>query len=318
MLLARDMRNGLLLPEYIESEKKNLIDDIEAGINDKRSYSIDRLIEEMCAGESFSVNRLGDVDSANVITPDSLTAAYHDVLARSRIEILYCGSADPERVKSALCPALRGLPERAYAALPDTSVIFHPADDSPRRFTETLDVAQGKLAVGFRLGNAMKDIPDYTAFMVFNALYGSGDASKLFLNVRERLSLCYYISSMIEIHKGILIVASGIDSTSLETTLDEIQVQLKHIKDGNISEQELLSAKSSVTTAIMSAMDRPAGLLDLYFDSIISKNHYDPALLCDMVENVALDSVVEAASGVEPDSIYFLFKGEGVGDNDRP
>ncbi|MCL2152020.1 MAG: insulinase family protein [Oscillospiraceae bacterium] len=306
ILLTPIMKEGLLLAEYIDSEKKNLIDDIQAGINDKRSYSIDRLIEEMCAGEAFATNRLGDVSGVDAITPQSLTAAHRDILKCSRIEILYCGNAEPEQVRSAMRPLLDGLPERADVALPDTEVIFYPNSRPPKRFEETLDVAQGKLAVGFRLGDSMKGIPDYPAFMVFNAIYGAGDVSKLFLNVRERLSLCYYIGSMLEVYKGVLIVASGIDPSNFETALDEILTQLGQIKDGIISEQELQSAKNSVITAIMSEMDRPAGLLELYFSSILSKNLYDPPSLRDMVEAVSADRVVKIASGVEPDSVYTL------------
>ena len=319
ILLSPNMRGGILLPEYVESEKSNLIDDIEARINDKRSYSIDRLTEEMCAGEAFGINKYGDISSVEAITAEALTAAHRDVLLSTRIEILYCGSAGPERVASALRPVLSILPgcdKRVDISIPDTRVVLYPPASPPRRFTESLDVGQSKLAVGFRLGSAMKGIPDYPAMMVFNAAYGSGDTSKLFLNIRERLSLCYYVGSMLEKHKGVMIVSSGIDSANYETTYNEILSQLNNIKNGDVSERELLSAKRSVITAIKSAMDRPAGLLDLYFDSSVSTNRYDPDELCGKVEAVTLERVVETSSEIEPDSIYLL-EGKGGGDDDE-
>ena len=324
ILLSPDMYGGFLRSDYIESEKKNLVDDIRAGINDKRGYSIDRLIGEMCAEEAFGVNKLGDEDSACAITPESLTNIYFDVLSNSMIEVLYCGSAEPESLVSmlrrafrqalvmdpALCPTYRsvlsGLPERADISIPETQIVVYPDSDSPRRFTEELDVTQGKLVVGFRLGKAMNNTPDLPALMVFNAAYGSGDTSKLFLNVRERLSLCYYITSMLEKHKGIMLVASGVEAVNFETALDEIMAQLEQIKNGNVSDQELLSAKRAVVTAIKSAMDSPAGLIDIYFDSSISKAGYDPVELCEKVEAITLDRIVEVASEIRPDSIYLL------------
>jgi len=315
ILLRPYLQNGLLRSDYIESEKKNLIDDINAGINDKRSYSIDRLLEEMCAEEAFGVNRLGNISGVTSITPDSLTASYHDILTKSHIEILYCGSASPERVASALRLALDDLPGRAETMLPETQIVLYPNFESPRRFSEELDVTQGKLAVGYRLGRVMKGIPDYPALMVFNTLYGSGDTSKLFLNVREKLSLCYSISSMIDKLKGVMIVTAGVDFTNLERALDEIHSQLDHVKSGNISQSELLSAKRAVITAIKSSMDRPAGLLDLYFDSSIAATRYDPVELCDDVEAVTAERIVEASSEVKPDSIYLLTGKEG-GEND--
>jgi len=314
ILLSPDTRDSLLREDYVESEKKNLIDDIRASINDKRGYSIDRLLEEMCSDEAFGVSKLGDEAGANAITAKALSDYYRDLINTSRVEIFYCGSADTQRVRAALNPLLDGLPGRSGTEPPKTDVMLYPVASPARRFTETLDVTQGKLALGFRLGKAMKD-PDYPALMVFNTLYGGGVTSKLFLNVRERLSLCYYASSMLEKHKGVMIVASGVEFSKFDIALDEILAQLGHVKNGDISEWELTSAKRAVITAIKAAMDRPAGLEDLYFDSVIAAVPYDPVALCDKVEAITVDRVIETAAEIEPDSIYFL-AGDEEGEDD--
>ena len=306
-ILLRPATDGdLLRSDYIEGEKKNLIDDIRAGINDKRSYATDRLFEEMCSGEAFGVNRLGSEKEAQRITPESLTRHYRELLANSNIEILFCGSTEPSRVETALRPALQDLPARIETKLPESEIILYPPANSPRRCTEALDVSQCKLAIGFRLGKAMSKAPDYPGMMVFNAVYGSGATSKLFRNVREKLALCYYASSVIDKHKGIMLVSSGIEFANYEVALDEILAQLENTKNGEISEWELLSAKRSVITSIKSAMDRPSGLLELYFDSSVSAVQYDPDKLCDEIEAVSLDRVVETASEIGTDTIYFL------------
>ena len=315
MLLSPDIQDGLMRADYINSEKSNLIDDIRAGINDKRGYSIDRLLEEMCDGEQFGVNKLGSEATALEITPESLTAHYRSIIENSRIEAFYCGSAEPGRVESALRSALSVLPGRGTPTSPKTEIILRPATETPRRFTESLDVTQGKLTAGFRLGKPMEN-PDYPSMMVFNAIYGSGVTSKLFLNVREKLSLCYYASSILERHKGVMIVASGVEFSKFDAALDEILAQLANVKKGDVSDWELTSAKRAVVTAIKSSMDRPSGLEDLYFDSRVAAFPYDPGKLCENVEAVTLDSVVEIASGIETDSIYLLTgKEAGVGDN---
>ena len=306
MLLSPIMHEGLLSADYIDSEKKNLIDEIRAGINDKRTYATDRLLEEMCAGEAYSVNRLGSEATVRAIAPESLTSHYREQISTPNVELLYCGSAEPERVESALRSALHDLPGRSDTVLPETKIIISPPDGSPRRATETLDVSQGKLAMGFRMGKAMSDKPDYPAMMLFNTVYGAGVTSKLFLNVRERLSLCYYASSMVDKHKGIMIVSSGVEFSNFEIAHDEILAQLDNVKKGDISDWELLSAKRSIITSIKSAMDSPSGLLELYFDSSVSSSPYDPGKLCDMIEDVTLDRVVEIASDIGYDTAYFL------------
>ena len=313
ILLTPDKRDGLFRQDYVESEKSKLIDDIRAGINDKRGYSINRLLEEMCAGEPYGVNKLGFEAQAEEITPESLTAHYHSIISSSRIEIFYCGSAEPERVESALRQALNGLPERSVLTSPSTEVILHPASASPRRFTDTLDVTQGKLAVGFRLGK-LPETSDYPAMMVFNAVYGGDATSKLFLNVREKLSLCYYAYSMLDRLKGVMIVASGVEFSKFDNALDEIMAQLGNMKKGEITAWELESAKRAVITSIRLAMDRPSGLEELYFDSAVAAVPYDPDGLCEKIEAVTPDQVVGIASGIETDSIYYL-TGKGGGED---
>ena len=305
LLLCPDLHDGLLRSDYVESEKSNLIDDIRATINDKRAYSVDRLLEEMCDGEAYGVGKLGGENEAGAITAESLTAHYKNLITKSRIEIYYCGSAEHERVCSALRKALRDLPARSDAKEVRTEVLLHPAQDSPRRHIEKLDVTQGKLTAGFRLGNAM-EAPDYPAFMVFNSLYGGSVTSKLFMNVRERLSLCYYASSMLDKHKGIMIVASGVEFSKFDTALQEILEQLENVKNGDISDWEFTSAKRFVLTSIRAAMDRPGGLEELYFDSTVAAVPYDPAELCDKVEAVTLGRVLETASDIRTDMIYML------------
>ena len=311
MLLSPDTRDGLLREDYIESEKSNLIDDIRAAINDKRGYSIDSLISEMCHEEDYGVNRLGSEESACIITRESLTAHYRHLLANSRIEAFYCGGAEPERVESALRAALGGLPERDDIAIPETRIVLYPAGDSPRRFTQAHDVSQGQLAVGFRMGKAMKTCPDYPAMMVFNAVYGWGETSKLFLNVRERLSLCYYAGSMMDTHKGVMIVSSGVGLSNLEAALAEILAQLDNVKKGDVGDNEFLTAKQAVVTALKLALDSPGGLLNRYFDSRIASVPYDPIELLDKVEAVTIGRVVDTASEIQPDSIFFLTGKEG-------
>ena len=315
ILLSPNMLDGLFREEYVEGEKSNLVDDIRAAINDKRGYSIDRLLEKMCAEEAYGVGKLGREDEAVAITRESLTAHYHKLIADSQIEVLYCGSAEPDRVLSALRKALQNLPKRNKTEAPKTKILLYPEKGSPRRFTESLDITQGKLTIGFRMGRAM-ETPDYPAFFVFSSLYGGSVTSKLFLNVREKLSLCYYVSSMLDKHKGVMIVASGVEISNFDTALSEIIAQLESVKKGDISDWEFTSAKRYVATSMKAAMDRPGGLEELYFDSMITATPYDPIKLCESIETVTLDRVVEIASEIEPDSIFFLKNEEGGGEID--
>jgi predicted Zn-dependent peptidase len=186
-----------------------------------------------------------------------------------------------------------------------TDVRLSPVSKEPREFTDKLDVNQGKLTIGFRLGKTMLS-PNYAALMVFNAAFGGSVTSQLFFNVRGRLSLCYYASSLIEKHKGIMAVSSGVECAKFDEARIEILAQLDAIRKGDISDWELLSAKRSVITAIKSNMDKPGGLEDMFFDQTIASIKITPDELAALADGVTAKEISEIASGIELDSIYYL------------
>ena len=193
------------LPDFVESEKKNLISTIESDRNDKRLYAMQRLLRAMCAADSFGIPRLGEIEDVAAITPEALTKHYREILRTSPMELFYVGSAAEEQVISAVRPLLDAL-ERAPEPLPSqTAFTPGPGED----LTETMDVAQGKLCMGFTapFTNRCKELP---AMQMLNVIFGGGMTSKLFQNVREKMSLCYSIDSAFYGTKGILLVNAGI------------------------------------------------------------------------------------------------------------
>ena len=196
-----------------------------------------------CAGKSLGVDKLGDVAHVEAITPQSLWERYQTLLVTAQIELYYCGSAEPERVEQAMRKALAGLPQARKRLCPECEVALHGGAE-PRYVEERLDVTQGKLAMGFRTGGITCWEEDYPALTVLNALFGGTTMSRLFLNVREKLSLCYYASSTLEKMKGLLLVSSGIEFDKYDTAREEILAQLESIRRGEIEDWELEGTRS--------------------------------------------------------------------------
>ena len=184
----------------------------------------------------------------------------------------------------------------------------------PRYFEERMDVTQGKLVLGFRLGECMED-PDRAAIHVFNAVYGSGATSKLFMNVREKLSLCYYASSAVILRKGLMLVSSGISSENFEAAKAEILAQLEAVKNGDISDDELLWAKRSVASDLRASMDSQGELEGFWLSQAIDGADYGPLELAELAENVTKEDIMRIAASVELDMVYFLY-GEDTEEED--
>lgn len=312
LLLDPATRGGLLLPQYVDSEREKLLDIIRSRMNEKRSYALTRCIEEMCCYEDFAVSRFGSESEAENIHYKKLTRHYRELIQTCPVEIFYCGKTDFKAVSAAMREAFSTMPRGEIDYDIGTDLRMNAVEDHVRFVEEEMDVTQGKLVLGFRLGECMEE-PDIPALYVFNAVYGSGATSKLFMNVREKLSLCYYASSAVYLHKGIMLVSSGIEFDKLDAARDEILAQLDSVRRGEITDDELRSAKKSVASDLRAVQDSIGELEGFYLSQALDGLDYGPAELAALAEDVTKEDVQAIAESIECDLIYFL-KGSGEED----
>ena len=193
---------------------------------------------------------------------------------------------------------------------------MNAVEDHVRHFDEEMDVAQGKLCMGFRLGDCMDD-PDFAAIRVFNALFGGAVTSRLFLNVREKLSLCYYAFSSCDLHKGLMLVSSGIEPEKLDEARGEILAQLDALRRGEITDEELNAARSAVASDLRALTDSAGGLEEFYLNQALRGLDYGPEELAALCESVTAEEAAAIARSVEEDAEYFLH-GQDDEDEEEP
>ena len=302
LLLEPVTEQGAFCRDFVEGEKVNLCNSIAAEINDKRSYAVLRLLRTMCRDERYAVSRLGDRESAEAVTPEDLFAHYQRTLASSRVELFYMGRKPLREVERQVRAMLAGLPRAALDPI-GTEVVERAG--SVRTVDERMDVTQGKLSLGFRTGCVGSD-GDYAALFLLNAVYGGAVTSKLFQNVRERLSLCYYASSSLERLKGLMVVSSGIEFENYEVAKAEILRQLEDCREGKITDEELESARAYLISALRASMDRPGGLDDFYLGQAIAGLTETMEDRIEALRRVTKDEVAAAARKLTLDTVYFL------------
>ena len=292
-------RGGRLLEEYVESERENLADLIRSDINDKRSYAARRLLEEMCAGERYGVGRMGAAKDVEKISFQKLNSYYLDILPKGRLELFYCGSAPEKRVAGAFTRAFAALPRQG--GLEPAATIRRPAREPFQVVVDEMDVSQGKLCIGFRTDSA--DIP---ATMLMNAMFGGTSNSKLFLNVREKLSLCYYAGSAYHRLKGLITVSSGIEFENYDRAVEEIFRQLEALQKGEWEDWELTGARESLLSSLRTMEDSPSSLEDFVVGQAAAGSDETIPGLIAALQGVTPQRIREAAQAVKPDTIYFL------------
>ena len=299
LLLDPVTRNGRYLAEYVDSERANLLDSIRSIRNDKRDWADLRLLQEMCRYEPYGVSRLGDEAAAAAINNQKLHTYSRQMMAASRLELFYCGSAPISRVEDALLEAFAALPRGTGLDPEPPCAVAAPAE--PRIIHEAMDVTQGKLSMGFRC--ATDDVP---AMILANLLFGGTSNSKLFMNVREKLSLCYYASSTYVRSKGILTVSSGIETADYQRALDEILHQLQEIRDGHWEPWELEGARSTMRSALTSLSDSQGALENYCLGQAATGQSEDPETMQRLLDQVTPERIRAAAGSVTLDTVYFL------------
>lgn len=301
LLLESRVEEGGFCRNFVESEKRNLISTIESELNDKRAYAMGRMLRQMCKADSYGVPRLGTVEDVAAIDHRMLYDHYRRILRESPIHLFYVGSAPGEAVAELVKGLLEGI-DRNYVNLPcQTPYHDAPGDD----LVEEMDVTQGKLCMGFVTPVTNRD-EDYVAMQLMNTIFGAGMTSKLFVNVREKLSLCYGVGSGYYGSKGIITVSAGIDFDKERLTRDEIMRQLEACQKGNITVEELTAAKEALLSSLRSTHDAPGSIEGYYATSALSGMNMTPAEYMEKIHGTTLEQVVAAANQVKLHTTYFL------------
>ncbi len=302
MVFDPPFQDGLFPEDGFAQERRQLIETLRSEFNDKRSYALRRCEEIMCAAEPYGIGRCGTEEDIRALERKDLTKAWSEMIHRARVEIMVLGDCDPNPVFENFSAVFRSL-GRGPAVGCETKVVRSAARTSET--AEKMNVAQSKLVLGFRTGIAEPDAA-VPAVKLMSAVFGGTPNSKLFLNVREKLSLCYYCSSVYYPIKGILMVQSGVETKNINRAREEILHQLEEVRNGNFTDDELKAAKLSLCNSYRTLGDSLDGLEAWY----LSKTFFSPGQLPEeeaaRVGAVTREEVRKAAGDVTLDTVYCL------------
>ena len=297
---------GMFSDVFTDHARTDTVDSIRAMINNKNSYAPFRCNQEMCRGEKYGISAVGSMADVEKTTPVSTFAAYERLLNSARCEIFYVGRGGEDLVADAFARNFAGIVRTEPQKLA-TDVIRKVS--AIKEISETQPVRQSKLSLGFRTGLTEAD-GGRAVMLVLNEIFGSGPVSKLFMNVREKLGLCYHCSSSMDLIKGVMMVNCGIDGDKKEMAQAEILRQLDLIRLGEITEDELRAAKISLRSAIRQIYDEPSSMEMWWLGRMLSGRNLMPEEEIAHIEKITREDVAQAASGICLDTVYFM---EGTG-----
>jgi predicted Zn-dependent peptidase len=285
---------------YFETEKENLKVLINSRLDNKDSYALERVEEILTEGEPYSIYKYGNIERLENIKNSDLPKLWDEIKTKKNSLLFACGNIDEENIRSKTSQLINN--NKGEVAAPSTFV-----KKEIKEVKETMDVNQAKLCLGCRTTTTIFS-GDYFALAVMNSILGGGTHSKLFNEVREKNSLAYYSYSFIEKFKGLLIIACGIDHNNYEKAKNICIDQIKAIKNGNISSEELFSAKKKLISDLRTITDSQYSLMD-YITALRAYGiQYNLEDIISELEKVDIERVVQCAKTIELNAVYFMTK----------
>ncbi len=302
MVFSRE-KSGFSYPKDVfDREKRLLIEKIEGTLNDKRVYSKLKLEAAMCEGEPYGTCVNGTKEEVSELTPAIVADSFKTLLESAFISVTVIGDKEPDNFKDILKSKFNALGRKFLGV---TSNTLKPARQNALEVTEEMNVTQGKLVLGFRSavgGNSR----DTVAVRVMTAVFGGGPFSKLFLNVREKQSLCYYCAARGIRQKGLILVDSGVETENIEKAKTAILKQFKDMQDGNFTEDDLNFAKLAICDALRSAESDQYALLTWISGNALENDPPTIEETCRLIENVISDDVKKSAKLFSLDTVFTL------------
>ncbi len=307
MVLNPNFVDGAFVAEDFEIEKQNLVDAIEAEINEKRSYALSRCNKLMFEGTPNAISKYGTVEGVKALTPSIAAAQYKTLLETCRVEISFIGCGDPTAAKETLRNVFLA-EKRSYTE--EKSTIPLSSGTAIKEETEYMDINQGKLVLGFRTPE-IKTAKESYILSVMSALYGGTPSSKLFVNVREKLSLCYYCAARSDRSNYSMVVDIGVEHQNKEQAQVAILAQLEDIKNGVISEDELNHTKLAIINSLRGVGDSISAIDAWFVMRLLVEDESTVEETIAGIKAVTKEEVQQMASGIRHDTVYFLTAKEG-------
>ncbi len=296
---------GAFDQKTVENEKRSLKQRIHSVYDDKMRYSNVRLIQEMCKDETYALYVHGNLEEVDAITEQNLYDYYKRALAEDELDLYVVGDVDNDEVTKFVSHLFQ-LEERKPSTIDRRTI--HKKEEV-QEIKEVQDVKQGKLNIGYRTNVYFGD-EDYYALQLFNGIYGGFSHSKLFINVREKASLAYYVASRLESHKGLMFVMSGIDNKNYEQAVSIIKEQMKAMGSGDFTEEEMSQTKAVIKNQYLETIDTARGTVEIMYHNIVAGKKISFEDLISKIDIVTKDEIMKVADKIELDTIYFLTEEE--------
>ncbi|MBZ2020675.1 insulinase family protein [Streptococcus sanguinis] len=284
-----------------EIEKKNILNDLEAEIENHFYHAHRELDKLFYEEEEMQMPRVGTIELIQKETAASSFAAFQQMLQENQIDFFFIGDFNEVAVREKI-QSFNLAPRQQELQL----VYQQEYSNVLREGLEQKDVHQSIIELAYHFPIQYGE-SEHLPLVVLNALLGGFAHSKLFVNLREKEGLAYTISSNFDIFSGMMRIYAGIDRSNRTRTVALINRQIADLKRGNFSLEELNQTKKMLRNSVLLAQDRQNTILErAYMASVLGKKFLSLEAWLEALEQVRKDDIIKAAGLLKLQAIYFM------------
>lgn len=260
--LVKDLALYPTIPEQdLEIERGVILEEINRRDDRPDEQVEEELMALMYGNNPLGMTVLGVPEVIRSLSRDDFLQ-YHNLqyTAKNTVVVL-AGKINSTQVQKQIEKWFEEMEDKSSKPLVELSEI---QNKSRTRYLKRKLAAQAHVEMGFE-GVTVTD-PRRFALTIMTAYLGQGLSSKLFLEVREKLGLCYAIragaDSMVD--TGLWSVYAGLNVDKLEQAIEAILKELARVRTEKLSEKELAEAKEKIRGPLLFSKENPMHQMDFY------------------------------------------------------
>jgi len=287
--------NSILDPREIEKERGVIIEELNMHLDTPTAY-VGSLFEKLIY-DDHPIGWLitGSKENIKMLTRDDLLEYFKTQYVASNTAVLITGDIDEEEAIEEIKEYFRDVRE----GKPKDKLPVEENQNGPKGVVHYKKTDQTHFCLGVRSCSLFS--PDYFVLKVLSSILGGGMSSRLFMEIREKRGLAYYICCSSENYTdtGYLVVQAGVNTQKIEESIKVILDEFKKIREEKVSNKELNKAKEYLKGRLLLNLESSSALAFwLGQQEILRKEILTVDQVFERIDAVTSEDIQRVAQGI--------------------
>jgi len=287
--------NSTFDKEELEREKGVVTEELNMYLDTPTSY-VSELFEDLLYGDQPAGWRIvGEKETIDAFNHEKLIDYYKNHYSNANTVVCVAGDVNAKQVEGKIKKLFAKIEIREHATKPATKEI----QGKSGILLHYKKTDQTHFCLGVRAYD-MYD-PRRYALSLMSVILGGNMSSRLFISVRERHGLGYYIHTSFEgtTDAGYLVTQAGIKNDSLEKAVELVLKEYRDLKNNKITQKELKKAKDYLRGATSLSLDSTDSQASYYASQeVMGEKMMTPEEKLNMIDKVSINDIKKVAEDI--------------------